>query len=538
MIDKKSITLDMENFAEAMEEIGIALREKKATQKEINNAELVLEETFMRLHEKGGAQSACVTVLKHFGSINLRLASSGKEFNPLIEATHFDEEDVDFYRVAILKANNSKMAYARKGDLNIVTVNVHEPGSKQIYQTLAGMILGILCGVLIKEILSPDLVAAFDKNIVKTFRTIFLNALSMMMVPVIFFSVISGVTSITNAADIGRIGGKLMGIYAFTTVAASFISLLTGVLFFGGEVPQLGVTGGAPVETTPVSFVSTIVGIVPKNLIAPIEDGNMLQVIFLAVVCGICINKLNDKVKILRDIIDAMNHFCLRMITMIVAFIPFIAFLSMASLIINIGLDSMWALGKLILGQLGGSLTMVMMYVLMIFAIGHITPVPFLRKIPSFVAVPLSTSSSNATMPFSLKFCEEKMGISPKLSSFSIPVGATVNMDGGCLYLATASIMLARMFGVEIDYNVLFTVFVTVVALSVGAPGVPGAALVCLASIVSALGLPAEATAVVLGIDPICSMLRTALNTVGDIAATTILAKNEKLINEEVYLKI
>ena len=135
-----------------------------------------------------------------------------------------------------------------------------------------------------------------------------------------------------------------------------------------------------------------------------------------------------------------------------------------------------------------------------------------------------------------MKFCTEKLGISPKLSSFSIPIGATINMDGGCFYLSIASIMLAKMYGVELSGDVLFTIFVTVIALSIGAPGVPGGAFVCLASIVVAIGLPVDATAVILGIDPICSMLRTALNTVGDIAVTSTLARNENLMDTEVYL--
>ena len=210
----------------------------------------------------------------------------------------------------------------------------------------------------------------------------------------------------------------------------------------------------------------------------------------------------------------------------------------MASLIFHIGLDSVIILGKLILGQLFGSFLMIFVYLTIIFLVGKINPLPFLKKIPQFIPIPLSTSSSNATMPFTMKFCTEKMGISPKLSSFSIPIGATVNMDGGCFYLSIASIMLARMHGIELNFEILTTIFVTVVALSIGAPGVPGGAFVCLASIVLALGLPTDATAIILGIDPICSMMRATLNSVGDIAVSTALAKNENLFDEQIYLKV
>ncbi len=536
LINKKEFFLNEENLGEVNEKIGEELTQNKATRKEALLAELLLEENFMRLKKFAGTESARVLVRKKFfGGLLLEMHAAGKEFNPLVEVTDFDEEDEDHYRTIILKANRAKMGYAQKSGENIVTISVHESGSKQIYHTLAGMVLGVIVGALMKAFLAPELVNAFDSTVVESFRTIFLNALNMMIAPVIFFSVISGVTSITNAADVGRIGGKLLGIYTFTTLVASFLSVAIGFFIFSGEVPQLGTASADAKEGNSFSLLGMFVGLVPKNLVDPIVNGEMLQIIFVAVFFGICINSLGSKVKILHEFINAMNSFCLKMVSMIVAFIPFIAFLSMASLIFHVGLDSVLMLGELVAGQLFGSLLMVGVYALLIFVIGRMSPLPFLRKIPSFVPVPLSTSSSNATMPFTLRFCTEKMGISEKLSSFSIPIGATVNMDGGCFYLSIASIMLARMYGVELNFDVLFTIFVTVVALSIGAPGVPGGAFVCLASIVVALGLPKEATAVVLGIDPICSMLRATLNSVGDIAATTSLASNENLIDKKVY---
>lgn len=539
-----SYILSKEVYSEVTQKICEALSKTKATHKEILKANLLLEETFMKMLEisKGSDnQEVKITIYKHFGDVNLRMEKEGKEYNPLVEVTDFDEESEDHYRTLILKANRSSMGYTRKNGKNIVTIQVHDSSNKQIYYTLIGMALGVICGAVMKEILSPDLITMFDNNIIKSFRTMFLHALNMMIAPVIFFSVISGITSITNAADVGRIGGKLIGTYTITTVIASAIALWIGYLTFSGDVPQLGtidISAATNEKSQSFSLLSMLVSLVPNVLLDPIINGDMLQIIFIAVFFGIAINKLGDKVKILHEIIEAMNTLCLRMIMMIVSIIPFIAFLSMTSLMLHVGVDSVFLLGEMVIAQLTGSIMMIGVYALLLLIIGRITPIPFLKKIPSFMLIPLSTSSSNATMPFTMKFCTEKMGISEKLSSFSIPVGATVNMDGGCFYLAIASIMLAKMYGVELDFDVLFKIFVTVVALSIGAPGVPGGAFVCLASIVVALGLPAEATAVILGIDPICSMLRSTLNTVGDIAASTLLAKTEHLLDEKIYIDL
>ena len=538
MAKREDFLLTIKTFSEVTEKIHDEIIKTKATKKEVMTADLLLEETFMRITENSGVPQIRVLLRKKFGSLSLQLEYGGKEYNPLVELNEYSEDDEDYFRTVILKSYRSKMSFSHYAQKNIVTIQFHDASNKQIYYTLFGMFAGVIFGLILKSIDAPEITAFFDETLAKSFRTMFLNALNMMIAPVIFFSVISGVTSITNAAEVGRIGGKLMGIYTVTTLFASALSVGIGYLLFSDEVPQIGtIENSAAAQSQSISVLSMIVGLIPKNLVNPIVNGEMLQIIFVAIFFGICINGLGSKVKILNDFIEAMNSFCLNSIRLIVKVIPVIAFFAMMSLIINIGLDSVLLLGKLIFGQLGGSFLMVGVYASLLIFLGKISPIPFLKKIGGFIAIPLSTSSSNATMPFTMNFCTNKMGIAPKLSSFSIPIGATVNMDGGCLYLSIASIMLARMYGIELTPDILFTVFVTVVALSVGAPGVPGGAFVCLASIVMALGIPSDATAIILGIDPICSMMRTALNCTGDIAASTALACSENLIEKNIYLK-
>lgn len=530
--------LSAETFSETTEKIHGELSKTKATKKEILSAELLLEETFMRISQLGGVFEVSVTLQKRLGALNLRLEYGGTDYNPLVEVAEYNEDDEDYFRTVILKSYRSKMSYARKNAKNIVVIQIHDSSHKQIYYTLFAMVAGIIFGLILKSLDAPELVAFFDGTLAKSFRTMFLSALSMIIAPVIFFSVISGVTSITNAAEVGRIGGKLIGTYMLTTIFAAMISVGLGYIIFSGELPQVGTVENAQeIQSNSISVLAMIVGIIPKNLVAPVLNGEMLQIIFMAIFFGICINGLGDKVKILHEIIETMNSLCLAAIRLIVQVIPLIAFFSMMSLMINVGADSILLLGKLILTQFGSSILMVGVYVAILVLAGKTSPLPFLKKIGGLAIIPFSNQSSTATIPFSMKFCTEKLGIEPKLSSFSIPIGATVNMDGSCIYLSLASIMLARMYGLSLTPEILFTIFVTVVALSVGAPGVPGGAFVCLASIVIALGMPADATAIVLGIDPICTMIRVPLNCTGDVAVTTMLACNENLIDKKIYFK-
>ena len=322
-----------------------------------------------------------------------------------------------------------------------------------------------------------------------------------------------------------------------TTVIATIFSIIIGLFMFHGGVPQMGtVTGSA--QGVSVSLLDMIVKVVPENLIQPIVNRDMLQVIFVSILFGVTINMLGEKVQILKDLTETANTFCLRVITLLAQFIPLIAFLSMMALMFTVGMDSLLLLGKVLIGQFIGSLAMICVYSVVIVLMGKTTPVPFVKKIGGFVPIAISMGSSSAAMPFTMNFCTEKMGVSPRLSSFSIPLGATVNMDGGCFYFSIQAILLAKMYGIEMTPAFIWALFVTVVALSIGAPGVPGGSFVCLTSIIVSFGVPVEAASIVLGIDPLTSMFRTSINTIGDIAVTTALSKNEGMMDEEVYMRI
>ena len=191
---------------------------------------------------------------------------------------------------------------------------------------------------------------------------------------------------------------------------------------------------------------------------------------------------------------------------------------------------------KVIIGQSIGAVLMAIVYSTVLVILGKISPMPFLRKIIGFLPIPASMGSSTATMPFTMNFCTEKMGVAQNLSSFSIPLGATINMDGTCFYFSIFTIMIAKMYGLEINSSFLISLFIAILALSIGAPGVPGGVFVCLTSIIVSFGIPVEAAAFALGIEPLVSIFRMTVNIVGDIAVTTALAKNEKLLDEKIYL--
>jgi len=531
----RTFELNRENCKETANAIEDALKKLGASDQEAETGRQLLEHIYSLQLSKRPEVCDKVKLRKRFGDVSLRIETRGEEYNPLHLLGEWNEDDQDYYRTVFLKSKKEQLSYTHKNGINIVSIRVHEAGNKQIRYTLFAMVMGILAGAVLKEMITPETIEMLNKTVISSIRTMFLNSLNMMIAPVVFFSIISGLTSISNASDIGRIGGKLVGTYMCTTVIATILSITIGLFMFHGGVPQMGTISGSGGGVS-ISLLDMIVKVVPENLIQPIVNRDMLQIIFVSVLFGITINMLGEKAQLLKDFTETANTFCLRVITLLAQFIPLIAFLSMMALMFTVGADSLLLLGKVLVGQFIGSLAMIGVYSVVMVLMGKISPVPFLKKIGSFVPVAISMGSSSAAMPFTMNFCTEKMGVSPRLSSFSIPLGATVNMDGGCFYFSIQAILLAKMYGVEMTPAFIWALFVTVVALSVGAPGVPGGSFVCLTSIIVSFGVPVEAASIVLGIDPLTSMFRTTINTIGDIAVTTALSKNEGMLDETVYM--
>ena len=537
MFHSQKFHLTLENFSETVTQIESALNNEKLSKKELMNAQLLLEETFMRMVNIGKADGVQVKISKRFGDLNLTLESTGEEYNPLISATDFDEDDEDYFRTIILKSNAHKMSYTRKGNANLVFIQVHENTNKQLNYTLFGMVAGIIFGLILKFVASPEIISIFTETIGGSVNTMFMNALNMMIAPVVFFSIISGITGLTNSASIGRIGGKLIGLYSLTTIIAICVGLTLAHFAFASGVPQFGIVDGTA-ATEKISLLSAIVNIIPKDLITPVINRGLLQIIFVAVIFGLCINKLGDKVKMLNDFAKEANTFCLTLITAIAAFIPLITFFAMAKMIINLGMDSVALLAKLLIYYFIGDFLMICTYSSMLLIFGKISPIPLLKKLPQFITIPFATSSSNVTMPFTMKFCTEQIGISPKISSFSIPIGATISNDGTAVSYSLMCIMFLKMYGVEIDSAVIITLLISIFTVAVSSPGIPGGPVVLLVAIIGMFGVPTEATAIIFGISPIEDRISTTTNVVDHIGASTILAKTENLLDTSIYYKM
>ena len=534
------LCLTAENLFDMQAELERELVSLYVAEKDILRAQLLVEELSLRMINQGHAEQVNIRIVKQlFGKIQIHMTAEGMPYNPLVEVADWTEDDDNYYAMMILKANRQRLNCIRKNNRNIVTINVRGETNKQLWLLAAGIVGGLLCGVVMKITLSHEVIALIDNDIITPIKTMFLHALDMVIAPVIFFSILSGLIGMGNGAGVGKIGTKLIGLCVFTSAVASIIALIVAQIIFSGEVAKIGTIPPANVDVagkgydfSPIKF---IVDIIPANLIDPLTDGNMLQVIFVAVLFGSCLNALGDRARILQEIIAVLNEFFMKVVGVIVLFVPLIAFFAMVDLVVDMGVDVMLTMSELIAGHLISSCAMLGVYMLMILFIGKLSPLPFLKKIPSLISTPLATSSSAISMPMTMDICVKKLGVSPKITSFAIPVGTTVNMNGACLYMPLAVIMFMKMYGIDVDFKALLLIFAMTMSVAVGTPAVPNVGVIFLLTAISMFGVPKEIAGLLFCMDAIADRICTCVNVMGNTTATWILARTENLVDEKIY---
>ena len=531
--------LNAENFSDAQEKLERQLIDLKVAEKDILRAQLLVEEIFLRMKNYGKISQLKVQVTKNFlGKVQIKLTAQGASYNPLVEVADWDEQGENYYNMLILKANRQRISWHHKNNQNIIAINVRSDGNAQAWLTVAGIFGGIICGVLMKEFLSPETIALINDNVIVPVRSMFLNALSMVIAPVIFFSITSGIIGMNAGAGSGKVGLKLMIFLLVMTLISLVISLIVSWLMFSGGVEQIAVVSSSTAEVSSYefSFTKFIIDIIPGNIVSPFSDGKFLQIIFIAVLLGISLNALGDKVRPFKEMVSNLNDVFAKMISLIIAFVPPIAFFAMISFVLESNFETLLLISKLIVGQLIICVALIGAYMILIRFVGKISPLPFLKKVFAVCPIAFATSSSNAAMPAMMDLCTKKFGISQKLSSFCIPIAVPSNMSSSCLYQIPAVIMFLKMYGIDIDASTFLTLSILTLTLSLGIPPVPAAYVICIVTIAAHFGVPKEIAGLLFCIDTLCDRICASINVIGDVAATMALARTENLLDEKIYL--
>lgn len=368
----------------------------------------------------------------------------------------------------------------------------------------------------------------------------FIRLMQMLVVPLVFCSLVCGSMAIGDTKTLGKVGVKTVLFYLFTTALAVSIALSVAYLIRPGIGLDMDAVQTSEVTTTTegTSLVDTILNIIPKNPISSMASGDMLPIIVFALFVGIMLAKLGSKVSTVANFFSEFNDVMMEMTMAIMKIAPIGVFCLIARTFANLGFSAFKPMIKYM-----GSVTFALIiqcfvvYQVLLFIFTRLNPMKFVKKFATVMGFAFSTATSNATIPMSIDTLHKKMGVSKQISSFTIPLGATVNMDGTSIMQGVAVVFIAQAYGINLTPANLATVVVTATLASIGTAGVPSVGLVTLSMVLASVGLPIEGIALIMGIDRILDMMRTAVNITGDAVCTTIIAHQEKVLDREVFNK-
>ncbi len=523
--EKQIIKYDLtfETLGDVSAELDAYLREHNTDPKDVQTALLLLEEISVRFLEHSPDVPVKVTVRSRFGSINMSLSNEAEDFNPISEIKDWGTESENYFRTLIFRANAEKLDYARQNGRNVVNIKARKPKNRMMVLALLMLVAGTVLGLVMVHIMGVD-------------SAMFFNALGMLIIPMIFCSVVTTIAGLSSLSDTGRLGGKALRTYMTTTALAILVGFGSAYLFLPRKLPDAVMTlakGHATASTVQLGR-DTLIGLIPKDIVAPIQNANIMQVMLLAVFVGMALGVLGEKIQVLNRLVEDLTNLFQTLVNMVAAFMPLVTLTATASLMINVGLPVIPLLGRLILTEIIAVAIMWVIYSLQL-GIRGISPIPFWRALPGYFRKSGLPNYSGAYLPYSMELCTRKFGVSPRVTSFTTSLGATINMDGACVHFVLCSILFARLYNVALDANMIATIAIAVFILSMGDSAVQNSSLISMTSILTMMGVPTSALGLILGVDAVLDMFRCGSNIIGDLSATLTIGKSEGEMDREKY---
>ncbi|MDO4406844.1 MAG: dicarboxylate/amino acid:cation symporter [Eubacteriales bacterium] len=400
---------------------------------------------------------------------------------------------------------------------------------------IGGLIVGIIFNLLIPSSYVRDTI--FVEGIFYVIGQGFIRLMKMLVVPLVFCSLVTGSSSIGDTKTLGKVGGKTIVFYLCTTALAVTVAISVALLIRPGIGLDMSSIAGSEVTVAEsTSAVDTILNIIPENPFASLAQGTMLQVILFALLVGILLAKMKERGSVIANFLTQANDLMMEMTNLVMKFAPIGVFCMIARTFANLGFDAFVPLLKY-MGSVttGLAIQLCIVYMILLFVFTRLNPLRFLKKFFPVIAFAFSTSTSNATIPLNIETLEDKIGVDRRVSSFTIPLGATVNMDGTSIMQGVAVVFAAQAYGIDLGLSGYLTVIATATLASIGTAGIPSVGLVTLSMVFASVGIPVEAIALIMGVDRILDMMRTAVNITGDAVVTTIVAYQNKSLDKNVF---
>lgn len=393
-------------------------------------------------------------------------------------------------------------------------------------QVIIGLILGVVAGVFLKE----------QAESLKIFGTLFINLVKMVIIPLVFFALLSGITSMDSGHSATRVGIKGFLIYIATATFAVLIGLVVSTIFKPGLGVDLSgiakVTAEHKAAPTATEF---LINLIPTNIFNSFATDNFLQIIIFSIFLGIVINMVGAKAKPVKELINSANQIMFKMIELVVKLAPIGVFGFISWMVGTQGLDVLESLGKLVVIVIGACILQYLLFATMIIVFARLSPMPFLKKMTTAQSIAFATSSSKAALGTAITHMHERMGVSKANANFILPLGSSINMDGTAIYLGICAVFFSQAYGIKLEFHDYLMLMLTCTLGSIGAAGIPSGSIIFMGMVLASVGLPIDGIGIILGVDRILDMIRTTVNITGDAAVTLLVDKSEGMLDEKIY---
>ena len=395
------------------------------------------------------------------------------------------------------------------------------------HKVFIGLILGLFFGVYLPQ----------HVDIVKPIGTVFLRLIKMVIVPLLFFSLLSGITGMRDPSSIGRVARKSVFAYFGTTCFAVVFGLSVAHIMKPGYgvILDLGPVPESNFRESSFDIINFLIEIVPSNVFVAFADSNILQVVFFSIFTGVIINSMGSVADPLREFIQSAAKLVLKMIAIIVELSPYAAFALTAWVVGTQGLDIMVSLGKLVGAIVIAYILQYLIFGLFIIVFCRLSPLPFYKKSIEYQMIAISTGSSKASLATTMQVCRQRLGVSETSTSFVLPLGASINMDGLAIKLGLSVIFFAQIMGIELFLSDYMIIILTGTLGSIGGAGIPGSFIIMLPIMLTSVGLPIEGVALLVGVDRVLDLLSTAINITGDATITLVVDSTEGTLDRDMY---
>lgn len=538
MLKKFPVTSHDLPTAEILTSIREFLSSLKISPKELNRTALMCEESVNLLLEHAQPGTAKLYLRKVLGTVSIEVSIPGQEFaftedfSPLSVETDDDEAKAAL-QTLLLRSFGDRVSFKRRNGRNSVRITAQKSPYSFLYQTLSAIVLAVLCGVVCRNFVPESVYSALNYAFLEPVRTMFMSALKIVIAPIVFFSLVNSVSQFGGVSDIGKTGGKFMVVFLMMELLGC---VAAGLVFYGAGALGFPFTrlAGALSETvqasgTEWSIRDVIVNIVPSNFVRPFLQSDMLQLMFLGIICGISVGMIGDYSKPLTDMFKACNELFMKMTSILTKFIPFAVLCSIWSMVLTAGAGLLFSLAGIIFIVLAG-LAVLMVVDCVRLKMSGLSVVKFVRKYSPAMAHVLSTTSSVASLPENMK-AADSLGIPQKIYSFALPLGVIFSKNGSIFYRALTALFMAEVFGVDVSFWVMVSVLVSAAVITLSTPGVPGGAYIAFSALLAQMGVPAEALACIIGVDAVMDIFIAVVNSFGVMVSSLTISKAEGSLN-------